>query len=211
MMSNLYTKIASIVVLLFGILLIFIGTDGFTAFTAETARVNKLLEEKPQFPDVTFEDSKEREYSIEEFKENHVLITFFYSSCTTVCIDLEMNMSELYDKIPKEYIGDKIDFLSISFDPERDDPATLDVYKNMFSSDGETWRMARIRDQKQLNNLLEEFGVIVIPDDYGNFAHNSAFYLVDGNGVLQEVMDYKDVDAAAERIIEILEVGEGQS
>ncbi|WP_339250370.1 SCO family protein [Sporosarcina sp. FSL W8-0480] len=210
-MSNLYTKIASIVVLLFGILLIFIGTDGFTAFTAETARVNKLLEEKPQFPDVTFEDSKEREYSIEEFKENHVLITFFYSSCTTVCIDLEMNMSELYDKIPKEYIGDKIDFLSISFDPERDDPATLDVYKNMFSSDGETWRMARIRDQKQLNNLLEEFGVIVIPDDYGNFAHNSAFYLVDGNGVLQEVMDYKDVDAAAERIIEILEVGEGQS
>lgn len=210
-MSNLYTKIASIVVLLFGILLIFIGTDGFTAFTAETARVNKLLEEKPQFPNVTFQDSKEREYSIEAFKGNHVLITFFYSSCTTVCIDLEMNMSELYDKIPKEYIGDKIDFLSVSFDAERDDPATLDVYKNMFSSDGETWRMARIQDQKQLKKLLDEFGVIVIPDDYGNFAHNSAFYLVDGNGALQEVMDYKDVNAAAERIIEILGDEEGQS
>lgn len=210
-MSNRYTKIATLAVLLFGILLISIGTDGFTAFTAETARVNKLLEDKPEFPDVTFQDSQEREYSMDEFRGNYVLITFFYSSCTTVCIDLEMNMSELYDKIPQKYIGKDIDFLSISFDPDRDDPATLDIYKNMFNSDGETWRMARIQNEEQLDNVLKEFGVIVIPDDYGNFAHNSAFYLVDEKGVLQEVMDYKDVNAAAEKIINILDSGEGRS
>lgn len=210
-MLNRNTKFATLVVSLFGILLIFIGTDGFTAFTAETARLNKLLEEKPHFPDVTFQDSKEREYSIDEFKGNYILVTFFYSSCTTVCIDLEMNMSELYDRIPQKFIGTEIDFLSISFDSERDDPATLDIYKNMFFSDGETWRMARIPDQEQLEELLTEFGVIVIPDDYGNFAHNSAFYLIDRNGVLEEVMDYKDVEAATGKILSILEKGEGQS
>lgn len=204
-MANKKTSISIVLVLLFGFGLFFIGTDGFTAFTAETARVNKLLQDQPEFPPVTFQDSKERQYSIDEFKDNYVLITFFYSACTTVCIDLEMNMSELYDKIPEKYFGNGIDFLSISFDPERDDPAKLDLYKNMFNSDGETWRMARIPDQQELEGLLDEFGVIVIPDDYGNYAHNSAFYLVDPNGKLSEVMDYRDVDAAAETILAILD------
>ncbi|MBD7983259.1 SCO family protein [Sporosarcina sp. Sa2YVA2] len=204
-MANNKTSFSIVLVMLFGIGLFFIGTDGFTAFTAETARVNKLLEDQPEFPPVTFQDSKERQYSIDEFKGNYVLITFFYSACTTVCIDLEMNMSELYDKIPKKYIGNGIDFLSISFDPKRDDPAKLDLYKNMFNSDGETWRMARIPDQQELDGLLDEFGVIVIPDDYGNYAHNSAFYLVNPNGKLSEVMDFRHVDAAAETILAILD------
>lgn len=210
-MSTRYTKLASSVVLLFGVLIIFIGTDGFTAFTAEKARVNHLLKDKPAFPEVTMEDSEGRVYSIDEFRGNYVLITFFYSSCTTVCIDLEMNMSELYEKIPQKYIGKDIDFLSISFDPARDDPATLDIYKNMFNSDGETWRMVRIPNQQQLEGLLKEFGVIVIPDDYGNFAHNSAFYLVDGEGELEEVMDYTNVDEAAEKLMKVLGGREGRS
>ena len=101
-----------------------------------------------------------------------------------------MNMSQVYDLLPSKYMGEDIVFLSISFDPTRDDPATLDKYKDYFNSDGETWRMARIPDQAELDSLLKAFGVIVIPDDNGNFAHNSAFYLVDKKGNLIDVMDY---------------------
>src|SRR5690606_33564548 len=106
-----------------------------------------------------------------------------------------------------EYIGDDIQFLSISFDPERDDPKTLDTYRKAFGSDGKTWRMARIPDQEELNSLLDRFGVIVIPDEYGNFAHNSAFYLVNSKGQLIEVMDYTFIDKAADRVTEILRSG----
>jgi protein SCO1 len=58
--------------------------------------------------------------------------------------------------------------------------------------------------------LLKKFGVIVVPDGNGNFAHNSAFYLVDKKGNLVDVMDYTNVDEAASRIVTILdkEVGE---
>jgi len=201
-----HNLLATIIVLLFGFALFYVGTDQFSAFTAETARVNKLVEEKPQFPDVTFEDSEGRTYSIDEFEGKYVFITFIYSMCTTVCIDLEMNMDQVYELIPEEYMGKDIQFLSISFDPERDDPERLDVYKNMFSnSDGELWRMARIQDQKELQYLLDEFGVIVIPDEYGNFAHNSAFYLIDRQGTLLEVLDYKKIDEAADTVISILD------
>nr|WP_239094032.1 SCO family protein [Bacillus sp. B15-48] len=198
------------IVFVFGFVLFFIGTDGFTAYTAETARVTKLIDEQPQFPDVNFEDSEGRTYSISEFEDKYIFITFIYTGCTTVCILLEQNMAQVYEKLPSEYLGKDIVFLSVSFDPTRDDPATLNKYKDLFNSDGETWRMARILDQAKLNHLLERFGVIVIPDGYGNFAHNAAFYLVDGNGTLIDVMDYTDIDGAANKLFTILETNRGE-
>jgi protein SCO1 len=208
--KNQHNKVACLLVILFGFGLFFIGTDGFSAFTAESARVNQLTQEKPKFPDVTLEDSKERTYSISEFEDKYVFITFLYTSCMTVCPQLEFNMSQVYNKVPEQYIGKDIVFLSISFDPTRDDPATLDKYKNYFKSDGETWRMARINNQTELNSLLNAFGVIVIPDDNGNFAHNSAFYLVDKKGRLVDVMDYTKIDEAANKVVSILENEQGE-
>ncbi|MCS0655211.1 SCO family protein [Cytobacillus firmus] len=201
------TALSSLLVLMFGIVLFYIGTDGFQAFTAETARVNQLMDEKPQFPDVTLEDNNGRTYSFSEFEGKYVFITFLYTSCGTVCPELEVNMSEVYKRIPEEYIGHDIQFLSISFDPERDDPKTLDTYRKAFGSDGETWRMARIPEQQELDSLLDRFGVIVIPDEYGNFAHNSAFYLVNPKGQLIEVMDYTLIEEAADRVTEIMRSG----
>jgi protein SCO1/2 len=192
-------------------MLFFFGTDGFRAFTAETARFNQLINEKPKFPDVTLEDSKGRKYSLSEFEDKYVFITFLYTSCTTVCPQLEMNMSKVYNKVPSKYMGKDIVFLSISFDPTRDDPATLDKYKGYFNSDGETWRMARISNKTELDSLLKAFGVIVIPDENGNFAHNSAFYLVDKEGSLVDVLDYKKIDEAANKLVSILDKEAGSN
>ncbi len=207
--QNWHSTMALWLVLVFGFLLFYIGTDGFSAFTAESARVNKLIENRPDFPEVTLEDSKGRVYPISSFAGKYVFITFMYTSCTTVCPVLEWNMYQVYDQIPDSYIGEDIMFLSISFDPSRDDPATLEKYRTYFNSDGETWRMARIPDQEQLDSLLKSFGVIAIPDNNGNFTHNSAFYLVNPQGVLIDVMDYQQVDIAAQRVLGILQNGVG--
>ncbi len=203
--TNKNTVIASILVFVFGWGLFYFGTDGFQAYTAETARTNQLIEVKPEFPDVMFEDSMGRTYSIDAFDDQYVFITFFYTSCTTVCYILERNMAQVYDLLPAEYIGKDIVFLSVSFDPDKDDPATLNKYKDYFKSDGETWRMARIPNQTQLETLLEKFGVIVIPDGEGNYTHNSAFYLVDPEGILVDVMDFTKVEEAAEKVQKILQ------
>jgi protein SCO1 len=191
--------------IVFSFLLFYVGTNGFQAFTAESARVYRLLEEKPSFPSVTLEDSMNRVYPFKQFKGKYVFLTFIYTSCTDVCPQLEMNLAEVYQQVPKELLGEEIIFLSISFDPERDDPATLEKYQHFFNSDGETWRMARITDENELNALLEEFGVIVIPDGDGGFSHNSAFYFVGRNGELLEVMDYKKIDEAAVKVVNTLQ------
>src|SRR5690606_38930681 len=111
---------------------------------------------------------------------------------------------------PSKYISSEINFLSISFDPGIDTPSILRQYGENFGSDGETWRMARITDEDELHSLLEKFGVIVSPDDYGNYTHNAAFYLIDKNGKLMDVLDYTNVDAAANHLINILENETGE-
>lgn len=210
MNKNRYTFSSYLTVLAFGFLLFYVGTDGFTAYTAETARVAKLIENQPEFPEVILEDSEGRSYSISEFEGKYVFITFIYTACATVCIQLEQNMAQVYDLIPSEYLGKDIVFLSISFDPTRDDPATLDRYKNFFGSDGEKWRMARIPNQGELDTLLEKFGVIVIPDDNGNYTHNSAFYLVDKQGTLVDVMDFTKINEASNKLVRILVNDKGE-
>lgn len=202
-------KKSILIVLLFGIVLFFVGTDGFQAFTAETARTIKLKNEQPQFPPVTLEDSKQNVYTFSEFEGKYVMMTFIYTACSDVCPEMERNLAEVYEQIPEEYIGKDIMFLSISFDPERDTPEILDKYRVVFDSDGETWRMARINDENELQDLLDRFGVIVIPDGNGHFVHNSAFYLVDPEGYLIDVMDYQEIDAAAEKVTSILQENVG--
>ncbi|WP_028782003.1 SCO family protein [Thalassobacillus devorans] len=208
MVNKNKTLLSYFVIAVFGLVLLYLGTDGFTAYTSEKARVNQLKEETPMFPEVTLEDHAGRVYPFSEFEGKYVFITFFYSMCGTVCPELEKNMAEVYEMLPEDVVEEGIQFLSISFDPERDTPEVLDTYREWLGSDGETWRMARIPDQKELDELLDRFGVIVIPDEYGNFAHNSAFYLVDPDGRLVEVMDYQETREAAATVMEIMEEGE---
>lgn len=204
------TTFACIVVLLFGLALFHQGTDGFRAFTAEAARVNELNAEHPKFPNVTMEDSAGRTFSLSELAGKYVFITFIYTSCGTVCPQLETNMAKVYEKLPPPSIGKDVVFLTISFDPARDDVAALNKYRDYFKIDGETWRIARIPDSSELEKLLKAFGVTVIPDGRGNFMHNAAFYLVDRQGRLAQVMDYTKIDAAADKIRATIESDGGK-
>src|SRR5699024_12446086 len=114
--------IAPTIVLVCGFLLFFFGTDGIQAFTAETARTNKLLKEQPKFPAVILEDSQERTYSFSKFKGKYVFITFMYTSCEDVCPVLEVNMAQVYQSIPEQYVGDGMVILYMSFVSGRDAP-----------------------------------------------------------------------------------------
>lgn len=194
------TTWASIIVVIFGILLFAVGTSGFRAYTAEAARIIKLNSKQPDFPDITLQDSTGRYFKLTELSDKYVLMTFIYTSCGTVCPQIEMNMAEIYDQLPQEMIGRDLIFLSVSFDPDRDTPDVLEKYRHYFSEDPDNWRMARVPDRGEMNTLLSKFGVIVIPGDNGDYAHNGAFYLVNPEGRLVEIMDYMKVDRVIDKI-----------
>ncbi|MFT4412538.1 SCO family protein [Fredinandcohnia humi] len=181
-----------------GFAILWIGTDGFQAFTAESARFLTLEREKPSLPSATFIDSDGEKFTVQDVTGKYVLITFMFTSCGDVCPVLERNFAEIYENIPRHVLGKDVVLLSISFDPEKDTPATLKTYSEYFGADGELWKMVTIQDQEQLSKLLESLEVIVIPNEFGGYEHNSAFYLVAPDGRLTNIFDYQSPQSVVE-------------
>src|SRR5690606_3082949 len=86
--------------------------------------------------------------------------------------------------------------LSISFDPARDDVATLARYASSMNARADTWRFATVADARHLEPLLRRFPVVVIPDGLGGFEHNAALLVVDRRGRLVRIFDYDRIDDA---------------
>src|SRR5699024_12454859 len=111
--KHIHQMLSLTVVILFGLISFYTGTNGFTAFTAETARTNKLITDQPIVPDVILEDSLENEFHFSDLQGKYVFITFFYTNCSTVCSQLEMNVKEVYNKVSETQSKESDVFLSI--------------------------------------------------------------------------------------------------
>ncbi|MCH1625861.1 SCO family protein [Ferdinandcohnia quinoae] len=183
--------ISILLVVIAGFSLLWLGTDGFRAYTAETARFIHLQREQPELPMATLIDSEGENFRIDDIKGKYLLLTFMYTACGDLCPVLESNFAEIYNGIPKEVLGDEVLMLSISFDPERDTPETLKTYGNYYGADGIAWKMVTIQDVKELKDVLDTLEVIVIPNEYGGYEHNSAFYVINPDGKLTNIFDFQ--------------------
>jgi len=179
-------------VAIIGICVLWRSTDGFRAFTAESARRLAVLEHPLKVPQVQLQDQSGRPLSLEAYRGQWLLATFIYTRCGDVCPALETSFQQVYEGLPQERLGRDVSLLTISFDSVNDSVDALRHYTDYFQADGETWRMARVPDDGELKHLLKRFGVVVIPDNAGGFEHNAAIYLVDPGGKLVRIFDYDD-------------------
>ncbi|SET53572.1 protein SCO1/2 [Nitrosospira multiformis] len=180
------------------------GTDGFTAFTAETARRVEILRSPRALPDVTLEDQNGKIFRLKDYQGKLLAVDFIFTRCTTLCRSMGMIFKQIRDLIPEESLGRDFALLSISFDPEHDDPASLKKYGEAYGADGEIWRIARVRDKAELQSLLDAFGIIVIPDQFGGFEHNTALHLVGRDGRLRLISDIDKAVPFAEQVVALL-------
>lgn len=198
---------ATMIILIIGFSILFIGTDSFQAVTEEQVRRVKIQKEQPHLPNVTFQDSNGEHFQLNDIQSTYTIATFFYTRCGDVCPIMEMNLQKLYKQIPEKWLGNKIEFLSISFDPTYDTPDQLSKYKKMFNAYGESWRMVRVNHQGELRKLLDEAGVVVIPNKQGGFTHNAAFYLINPEGRLIKIYDFNEPDKVFNQLTPILDEG----
>ena len=189
---------AGIGIVVFGIILLFFTTNGFTAFTMEQQRVQDLQAQPPEFPDVEVVDQTGESYNFREFENKHVLMTFIYTSCAAACPEMSTNMKHVFELTEDKYFEDDLVFLSISFDTKRDTVEVLGRYAEYFNADAESWKMLRVPDDKELEKLLSVYGVTVIPEGDTDYQHNTSFYILNPEGRLIEVLDYKDPETAAD-------------
>ena len=196
--------VSAALVTLLGTWVFWWGTDGFTAFTAETARRVEILRSPRPLPDVSLEDQDGKIFSLRDYQGQLIAVDFIYTRCTTLCRSMGMIFKQIRDLVPQESLGRDFMLLSISFDPENDDPASMKEYGETYDADGDIWRIARVTDRAQLQSLLDAFGIIVIPDEFGGFEHNTALHLVGRDGRLMLISDIDKAVPFAEAVVAAL-------
>ena len=192
--------VASGLVTLLGFGVFWSATDGFTAFTAETARRAEILRSPRSLPATALEDQDGRRFSLQDYQGRLLAVEFIYTRCTTICRSLGMAFRQVRERLPAQALGREVALLSISFDAARDDPPSLKAYGQAFGADGAHWRIARIHSPAEVAPLLAAFGVVVIADGLGGFEHNAAIHLLGRDGRLAQISDINQPLEFADRI-----------
>jgi protein SCO1 len=183
------TAIASLVVGAAGAAVFWHGTDGLRAITSEQARRLTIARHPRDVPSVVLEDQDGQTFTLGAYQGRSVAVDFIYTQCKSVCALLSAGLQRL-DRAEHSRAGDdRLQLVSISFDPARDTPARLSEYASRYGADGRGWRFARVRDAEDLARLLDAFGIVVIPDGTGDFQHNAAIHLLNRDGRLARVLD----------------------
>lgn len=180
------------------------ATSGYCALTSEQARRIAVARQSVTIPDarmILHDATRVSLASIVENPSKSTLITFVYTRCTTICVVLGYEFKQLQEQIVNRGLSKNVQLLSISFDPEHDTPEVLAQYAHRMRADASVWNIATVQNERDLHELLDAFGIVVVRDEFGGFQHNAALHVVDPNGQLFAIVDLAQPDRALERAI----------
>jgi protein SCO1/2 len=144
-----------------------------------------VLGKVPQF-EFTKQDGSP--FGLNEMMGKVNVVDFFFTSCKDLCPLMNGNMARLYHKFDG---SDKVQFISISVDPDRDSLDVLRKYAASFGVNDNRWVFLRqpVPDVIQLSEKGFMLSAINLP-----FGHSSKFVLVDDTG---QIRGYYDGDRTA--------------
>lgn len=194
----------SLIVLTAGVAVLSAATNGFRAFTTETARRLDIEANPRAVPEVPLEGVDGRATSFEALRGRWLLVEFMYTRCTTYCAVQGREFARLQDRLATPIADGHVSLLSISFDPTWDTPERLAEYQHHSGDRGAGWIATRPGDRPGLDSLTRVFGVTVVPDGLGGYVHNAAIAVVDPAGQLIRIVDWNDTDVAARFVLDRL-------
>jgi protein SCO1/2 len=168
-------------------------TDGGTVLTAEAARRGAAQRGQLSVGRFAVETTHRKWESIPSPAGKIQVIEFIYTSCPTLCQAGGVDMYRLANRLEAGGLASRAQLISVSFDPSHDDIERLRSYGDRFRADGKVWTIARA-STPELDGMLRDFGVIVIPDRYGGYVHNIALHVVTPDGRLAGIYDSNDID-----------------
>lgn len=191
------TLLASLLVLAAGLAGLVAATDGLRAFTTETARRLAIEAQPRALPPARLQRADGTALRLEDLRGQWVLVDFVYTRCLTWCSVQGAEFAQLQRQLEGPLARGEVTLLSVSFDPEHDDPAALHAWRQRMGGKADAgWVAARPVAADELQALLQAFGVKAIPDGLGGWVHNAAINVVDPAGNLVGVLDADAVGEA---------------
>ena len=131
--------------------------------------------------DFTLVDQSGAPFHFKPASGKYVLVTFVYTSCPDVCPLLTAKFAAIQRALDEEKRGDYM-LLTISTDPERDTPAKMNAYAQLFKANLRHWRFLT-GSHKDLAPVWKDFGVLVRELGNGQIQHTNLTTLIDPRGV----------------------------
>ena len=192
-MNSILSATAIVLVVVAGFISLWLGTDRWAAWTAESARRIDVLQSPRALPNLQLRNASGGSVPLLAGAKRLQIIDFIYTQCPTVCLAMGAEFRSLQGDIASQGLVNEVELLSLTFDLVHADVPALSAYLNRFSAERSIWQAARVEQADKLPPLLKQLGVIVIPEPMLGFVHNAALYLVD-NGQVVEIFDVGDRD-----------------
>lgn len=89
--------------------------------------------------------------------EKTLLVTGFFATCPEECLNLTTQLAGVQRGTVEDDIADRVALLAITFDPERDDAATLREYGNRMNIDMDAgnWHFLRPQSPERTEEIVE--------------------------------------------------------
>ena len=144
--------------------------------------------ESRKVPEFVFQNQDNRYVTNEDFSGKVYVAEFFFTSCPSICIEMNQNM-----KILDEEFGGRDDFgiASFTIDPVNDTPVVLKKYAERLNVKSQNWHFltGKIDDVYELSNSGFNIFAGVNPAVACGFEHQGFFALIDKNGYIRSRKD----------------------
>jgi protein SCO1/2 len=129
--------------------------------------------------------------TIGDYRDDVLVLTFIYTRCPipNYCPRMSKHFAALQPALRAEY-GDRVQLLSISFDPANDTPAVLRDYAARYTDRLDTWTFAT-GDSSQVQRATSLFGVYTSQGD-GEITHNLVTAVVGPDGTVERLFRGND-------------------
>ncbi|TVY01990.1 SCO family protein [Cohnella terricola] len=173
------------------LLTVVVGLAGYFIFRSLPGE-SALPVVKPA-PDFEIENLDGQTVKASQNKGKIVLLEFMFTSCPDICPLTTYKMSKLQEQFKeKGLFGDRVRFVSITFDPEQDTPEVLRKYAQRMNIDFSGWDLWR-GEEKQTIEIASKYGVTVQNMGDGQFVHTvTSLNLIDADQRIRKVYKMGD-------------------
>jgi protein SCO1/2 len=134
-------------------------------------------------PDFALTSQDGAPVKLADYRGKVVAVTFIFTLCADTCPVLTPMMSFVQDQLGNDF-GEKIRFVSITVDPERDTPEVLKEYAQAFGANLNGWSFLTGAPEA-IREVTRRYGVFAAKAANGSIDHTFLTSIIDQRGILR--------------------------
>jgi protein SCO1 len=154
-----------------------------TNASGHESKDNQRLSKIGPAPEFTLTQQDGKRLALKELRGKVLAITFIFASCTDTCPLLTAKMAGIQNRLGSDF-GQKVHFVSITVDAERDTPEVLKRYATGHQANTAGWAFLTGRPA-EIREVAKRYGIYYKKTPRGDVDHTFLTSLVDQNGTLR--------------------------